>query len=123
MRLQQETGLKSKVTLAITLISSECVKLDIKITIYIRILQLYRSFQFLFQNKPKKKSQRKNSKDELSKEKSYLKSLKISIVKSGRESDQEDPLTIQLSKEVDDALNFLDSREEFWKQMNVRKIH
>ena len=121
MRLQQETGLKSKVTLAITLISSECVKLDI--TIYIRILKLYRSFQFLFQNKPKKKSQRKNSKDELSKEKSYLKSLKISIVKSGRESDQEDPLTIQLSNKVDDALNFLDSREEFWKQMNVRKIH
>ena len=93
------------------------------LTIYIRILQLYRSFQFLFQNKPKKKSQRKNSKDELSKEKSYLKSLKISIVKSGRDSDQEDPLTIQLSNEVDDALNFLDSREEFWKQMNVRKIH
>ena len=122
MRLQQETGLKSKVTLAITLISSECVKLDMT-TIYIRILQLYRSFQFLFQNKPKKKSQRKNSKDELSKEKSYLKSLKISIVKSGRDSDQEDPLTIQLSNEVDDALNFLDSREEFWKQMNVRKIH
>ena len=52
-----------------------------------------------------------------------MKSLKISIVKSGRDSDQEDPLTIQLSNEVDDALNFLDSREEFWKQMNVRKIH
>ena len=72
---------------------------------------------------PKKKPRSKNSKDESSKEKSYLKSLKISIVKSGRDSDQEDPLTIQLSNEVDDALNFLDSREEFWKQMNVRKIH
>ena len=44
-------------------------------------------------------------------------------MKSGRDSDQEDPLTIKLSNEVDDALNFLDAREEFWKQMNVRKIH
>ena len=83
----------------------------------------FRAFNFYFQYKPKNKSQSKNSKDELSKEKSYLKSLKISIVKSGRDSDQEDPLTIQLSNEVDDALNFLDSREEFWKQMNVRKIN
>ena len=60
-------------------------------------------------------------KDELSREKNYLKALKISIMKSGRDSNQIDSITARLSNEVDDALNFLDSREEFWKQMNVTK--
>ena len=60
-------------------------------------------------------------KDELSREKNYLKALKINIMKSGRDSNQIDSITARLSNEVDDALNFLDSREEFWKQMNVTK--
>ena len=42
-------------------------------------------------------------------------------MKSGRDSNQIDSITARLSNEVDDALNFLDSREEFWKQMNVTK--
>ena len=60
-------------------------------------------------------------KDELSREKNYLKSLKINIMKSGRDSNQMDSITARLSNEVEDALNFLDSREEFWKQMTVTK--
>ena len=62
-----------------------------------------------------------NVKDELSREKNYLKALKINIMKSGRDSNQIDSITARLSNEVDDALNFLDSRQEFWKQMNVTK--
>ena len=60
-------------------------------------------------------------KDELSREKNYLKSLKKNIMKSGRDSNQMDSITARLSNEVEDALNFLDSREEFWKQMTVTK--
>ena len=61
------------------------------------------------------------AKDELSREKNYLQSLKINIMKSGRDSNQMDSITARLSNEVEDALNFLDSREEFWKQMTVTK--
>lgn len=68
-----------------------------------------------------KKKGAANVKDELSREKNYLKALKINIMKSGRDSNQIDSITARLSNEVDDALNFLDSREEFWKQMNVTK--
>ena len=55
----------------------------------------------------------------MSKDKLYLQLLKKTIRKSCRDSNEIDEVTIKLSNEVTSALNFLDTREEFWKQMKL----
>ena len=60
-------------------------------------------------------------KDKLSEDKKYLRSLRKTITEN-IDSNSMDSVTRRLSQEVEGALQYLNMREELWRQINLNSI-